>query len=142
MAARPSLLRYSDNSILRARNGAPDEEEIPLRIHLHHSESELGMALGAHVTRHPLALDHARGVGARADRAGLPVAGIAVGRRTATEVVAMHHALEATTLGRAGHLDQLTRGEDIHLHFGAGGRRIAIDREDPQHLGCRLEPGL
>src|SRR5882724_5104869 len=109
MAARPSLFRDGDDSVLRARNGAPNEQEIPHRIHLHDLESELGMALGPHMARHPLPLDHPRRIGAWTDRARLPVPGVAVGGRATAEMVAVHYPLESPALGGAGDLHQLAR---------------------------------
>src|SRR5512135_588651 len=142
MAAPSSLLRHGDDPVPGARDGAADEEQVPLGVHFHHREPELGVARRAHVARHPLALDHARRVGARADRAGLPVPGIAVGGRAAAEVVAVHHALESPALGRAGDLHQLARAEDVHLHFRPRGRRLAVDAEDAEHAGRPVEARL
>src|SRR4051812_43671410 len=107
MATRPSLLGHDNDAVLGSGNGAADEEEIPLRVYAHHPKPDLRVTLGAHVARHPLALDHSRRVGAWADRARLPVAGIAVRGRTTAEMVAVHHALEPASLGGAGDLDQL-----------------------------------
>ena len=45
MAARASLLGHGDDPVLGARDGAPDEQEIPLGVHLDHGEAELGVAL-------------------------------------------------------------------------------------------------
>src|SRR5919107_2503131 len=98
MAAPASLLGDGDDAVLGAWNGAADEQEIALGVHLDHRESELGVPLGAHVPGHPLALDDARRVGARADRARLPVPCVAVRGRSATEAVAVDHALEAAAL--------------------------------------------
>src|SRR6478672_8495787 len=140
MTARPSLLGHGDDAVLRARNRAPDEQQVALGVHPHDGETQLGVALGAVVTRHPLPLDDARGVGARPDRARLPVPGVAVRGRSAAEPVAVHHALESAALGRAGDLHQLARREDVHLHLGARGRGIALVREFPDDGRCRLEP--
>src|SRR5918995_4324910 len=99
MTARSSLLRHGDDPVLRARDRAPDEQQIALGVHLHHGEAQLGVAGSAHVARHPLALDDSRRVGARADRAGLPVSGVAVRGRTTTKAIALHDALKSPTLG-------------------------------------------
>src|SRR4051812_46727730 len=117
MAAPASLLGHGDDPVPGTRNGAAYEQEIALRIHLHHGEPELGMPLGPHVAGHPLAFDDARRVGARADRARLPVPRVAVRGRSAAEAMAVHHALEAPALGGAGDLDPLAGGEDVHLHL-------------------------
>src|SRR2546425_11613900 len=124
MAARASLLGHGDDPVPGARNGAPYEQEVALRIHLDHGEPELGVPLGPHVARHPLAFDDARRVGAWADGAGLPVARVAVGPGAAAEAVPVHHALEAATLGGAGDLDPLAGGEDVDLDLRARHRRL------------------
>src|SRR5256885_9328230 len=54
-----------------------------------HPEAELGEAACAHVARHPLALDDARRVGARGDRARLAVPRVAVRLGPAAEVMAV-----------------------------------------------------
>src|ERR1043165_1650867 len=125
MAAAPSLLGDGHDAVLRAGNRAPHEEQVALGVDADHPEAELGVAPGAHVARHPLALDDPRRIGARADRARLPVPGVAVGGRPAAGAVAVHDALEALSLGAAGHLDQLTRREDLHRPFGAGSEALA-----------------
>src|SRR5712692_807412 len=142
MAAPSSLLGHGDDPVLGARDGAAHEQQVSLGVHLHHRKPELGVPLRAHVAGHALALDHAGRVRARADGAGLPVPGVAVARRAAAEVVAVYHALEPATLGRAGDLHQLARAEDVHLHLGARRRGLAAHREDAQHSRCRVESGL
>src|SRR5215211_4144435 len=101
MTAGSSLLRHGDDAILGTRDGAADEQEIPLGVDPDDRESQLGVALRAHVPGHPFALDDARRVGARADRARLPVPGVAMAGRTAAEAVAVHHPLEPAALGGA-----------------------------------------
>src|SRR4051812_23289939 len=113
MAARPSLFCNRHDAVLRPRNSAPDEQKIPLSIHLHDAEAQLGVPLGTHVTRHPLSLDDTRRVGAGANGAGLPVPRVTVTGRTTAEPVALDDALETTALRRSCHLYQLARGEDI-----------------------------
>src|SRR3954453_22354505 len=115
MAAPASLLGHGDDPVPGTGNGAADEQEGALGVHLDHGEPQLGMALGAHVARHPLALDDAGRVGARADRARLPVPRVAVARRPAAEPVAVDDALEAAAFRGPGDLDPLTGGEDVHL---------------------------
>src|SRR5947207_6445731 len=135
MAAGSSLLRHGDDAVLGAWDGTADEEQIALGVDLDHRESELGVALGTHVAGHPLALDDARRVGARADRARLPVPGVAVAGRTAAETVAVHYALEPAALGGAGDLHQLPGGEDVDLDLRARSRRLAVrGGKHPQHL--------
>src|SRR5918998_5967792 len=108
MAARPSLFSDGDDAVLRAGNGAANEEQITLGIYPDDPETDLGVAFRAHVARHPLSLDDPGGIGARADRARLPVPGVAVGGRAAAEPMTVHDALESAALGGAGHLDQLS----------------------------------
>src|SRR5215207_2785186 len=139
MTARSSLLVHGDDAVLRARDGAPDEQQIPLGVDLDHRQPELGVAYRALVARHALPLDDARRIGARADGTRLPVPRVAVRCRTAAEAVAVHHALEAAPLRGARHLDQLAGREDVDLDLGARGRRIAVDRELPDDLGRRVE---
>src|SRR2546426_15406 len=78
MATAPSLLADREEPVHRTRHRAAHEQEIPLRVHLHDPQAQLGEAPRAHMARHALSLDDARGVGARGDRAGLAVARVAV----------------------------------------------------------------
>src|SRR5688500_7071862 len=142
MATRASLLRDRHDAVLGSGNGAPHEQKIPLRVDLDHAETQLGVPLGAHVARHPLAFDDPGRVGTRADRAGLAVAGIAVGGGTAAEAMAMHHTLKAAALRRAGDLHQLARSEDVHLDLCARRRCVAVDGKDAQDLGRHVQPRL
>src|SRR5215210_4700194 len=142
MAARPSLFCHSHNAVFRSRDGALHEQEIPLRVHSHDPQSQLGMTLGAHVPWHPLPLDDAGWIGTRADRAWLPVAGVAVGCRASAEVIPVNHALEASALGGAGDFHQLARGEDVYFHLGSSRRSLTVDGEHPQDLRRRLETRL
>src|SRR3989475_3083 len=112
MAAPPSLLADREQAVHRARHRAPHEQEIPLGVHLHDPQAELGEAPRAHMAPHALALDDARRVGAGRDRARLAVARVAVRLRPAREVVAVHHALEAAPLRHARDLYSLARLED------------------------------
>src|SRR5262249_22701676 len=109
MAARASLLGQRDDAVPRTRNSSAHEKRVALGVDLHDSEPQLGVSLGSLVPRHALALDDSRRVGARTDRARLPVASVAVGGGTTAESVAVHYTLEAATLGRAGPLHQLAR---------------------------------
>src|SRR5687768_7257411 len=99
MAAGSSLLGDRHDAVLRSRNSAPNEQQVPLRVHLDHAQPKLGVTLGPHVTGHPLSLNDTRRVGARADRARFPVPGVAVGGWTAAEMVAVHDALKSPALG-------------------------------------------
>src|SRR4051812_33592291 len=103
MAGRASLLVLAnrDQAVHRTGNRAAHEQEIALGVHLHDAQADLGEVAGAHVPRHPLAFDDARRVGSRRDRAGLAVPRVAVGLRTAGEMMAVHHTLKAAALGNA-----------------------------------------
>src|SRR2546428_13651241 len=112
MAAPPSLLADREQAVHRARHRAPHEQEIPLGVHLHDPQAELGEAPRAHMARHALALDDARRVGAGRDRARLAVARVAVRLRPAREVVAGHPRPEAAPLRAAPDPYSLARPED------------------------------
>src|SRR5918995_2149984 len=142
MAARPSLFSDRHDAVLRARDGAADEEQVALGVDADYPETHLGVALRAHVARHALSFDDPGGIRAGADRAGLPMPGVAVGCRTAAESVPVYHTLKSAALGCAGHLDQLAGSEDVHLHLGAGGRCLAVDGEAPKHLGAVSRPAF
>src|SRR5690242_3128442 len=115
MATPASLFCYRDDAVLRAWNRTPDKEQVALGVHPHDPKADFSVAFRAHVAGHPLSLDDAGRIGARTDGAGLAVAGIAVGCRTAAEAVAMHYSLKSTPLRRAGHLDQLAGSKDVDL---------------------------
>src|SRR5216117_908629 len=116
MAAPACLLADGEQAVRRPRHRAAHEQQIPLRVHLHNLEPQLGEALRAHVSRHPLPLDDARRVRARRDRPGLAVPRVAVGLGAAGEVVAVHDALEAPALGHPRDFHGLARLEDRHRH--------------------------
>src|SRR5262249_48103805 len=84
-------------------------------------------ALVAEVTRHTLALDDARRVGARSDGAGTTVLRVAVRVGTAAGLVALDDALEAAALRRAGDLDRVADGEHVDLHEVADVVRRDLD---------------
>src|ERR671910_3818593 len=106
MAARSSLFCNRHDSVLGARDGASYEQKVPLRVYFDDTEAQLGVPFRTHVTGHPLALDDARRIGARADRARLPVPRVAVRRGTTAETIAVHHALESSALSGPGDLHQ------------------------------------
>src|SRR5689334_4236219 len=99
MAAPSCLLGDRHDAVPGAGNRAPHEEKVAFGVHLDHPKAELSVALRALMTGHLLALDDARRIGAGADGAGLPVPGVAVGRRSATEAMAVDDTLESATLG-------------------------------------------
>src|SRR5437868_15185362 len=99
MAARTSLLADAEESIHGARHGAPDEQQVSLDVHSHDPQAELRKTARAHVPRHPLPLDDARGVRPRRDRAGLAVTRVAVGLGGPARLVAMDPVRKAPPLG-------------------------------------------
>ena len=74
-----------------------------------------GCAARHRSARHLLALDDARRIRAGSDRARPAMLRVAVRVRTAAEAPALHHALEAATLRRAGHLHRARRREDADV---------------------------
>src|SRR5690349_7379571 len=142
MATRPSLLCNRHDAVLGPGDGPADKQQVPVCIDPDHPETNLGVPLGTHVTRHALALDDTGGVGTGTDRPRLPMTSVAVRRRTTTEAVSMNDTLKSATLGGAGHLDQLSRCENVDFDFRAGRRRLSVDAEAAEHLGRRLETGL
>src|SRR5690606_5320794 len=89
----------------------------------------------AHMSRHPLALDDSRRVGAGADRARSSVDPRRAVRCTSTaETVALDHALEATALRAPGDLDARSNLKRVHSDLVAdGGRRSLTKRKLPQN---------
>src|SRR5262249_19256999 len=102
------------------------------------------------VARHPLALDDARRIRARSDRAGTAVLRVAVRVRTAAGAVALHDALEAVSPRRAGDFHRVADGEHVDLHQVAdvvrGDLRLRVARliepNAAQHAWRRLESRL
>src|SRR5919107_2260582 len=117
MAARSSLFCHRYDPVPRSGDSSLDEEEVAIGVHPNHSQTHLGMPLRAHVARHPLPFDDAGRIGAGTDGAGLPVTRVAVRRRAAAKAVAVNDALKAAPLRGTSNLDQLARGEDVHLQF-------------------------
>src|SRR2546422_1645876 len=107
MTARPSLFAHPEEPVHRARHRATEKQQVPLGVHFHDPESQLGEVARPHVPGHALPFDDARRIGTGGDRAGLPMPGIAVRLGAAAEVMAVHHALEAATLGYPPELEAL-----------------------------------
>src|SRR5262249_44460557 len=127
-----------------------DVDQVALGVDLLDAEVSLCVSLVAIVTRHALALDDARRIGARADRARTAMFRVAVRVRTAAGAVALHDALEAVSPRRAGDLHRVAHGEDVALHEVADVVRRDLRFRVPrlvephrsQHARRRLEPGL
>src|SRR6056297_2876751 len=104
---------HDDDAAGGAGNRALDEQHVALGVGLDDLEVLGGDLLVAHVARHPLALEHPRREGARADGAGLAVAlVVTVRRRLAGEVVTLHHTGEALAPAGAGDVDERA-GRDL-----------------------------
>src|SRR5207247_7960076 len=74
-------------TLFRSRHSAAQKQQVPLGVHFHDAESQLGEVARPHVPGHALPLDDARRIGTGGDRARLPVPGIAVRLGAATEVI-------------------------------------------------------
>ena len=96
-----------DDAVLRARDGALDEQQVLLRLDRVHGEPDLRDALAAHPAGHADALEDARGRRRGADRARLADVVRAVRDRAAAEVVALDRAGEALADADAGDLDRV-----------------------------------
>src|SRR3954464_13085757 len=107
------------DAVARAGDRAADEQQVLGHPHVDDRQPALGHALGAHLARAADALEHARGCGRGADRAGRAHVVRAVAGRAAREVVAPDRALEALALADARDLDLLAGRE------GVGGHRVA-----------------
>src|ERR1043166_7593003 len=110
MASAP--LENVDEAVRRAGDRTPDEQNVLLGVHTGDHEILDGERLAAHATRQPLALDDARRIGRRADRARLATHRRAVRRRAGREAVALEHARESATLRHALDVDVLALLED------------------------------
>src|SRR4029077_6911463 len=97
--------------------------------------------------RHPLPFDNSRRVGSRSDRPGLPVPRVAVGFRTAAEIMAVQDGLGPAGVAGTGDFHEVAGGED---RYGYGvtrlGRLFALrrssDREALEHPRRGLEARL
>src|SRR5262249_41146056 len=98
MTAPPALLPNRHVAVGRPRYGAAHEQQVAIGIHADDRQAQLGEVAVAHVARHPLALDDARRIGPRSDRARLAVTRVAVGRRSSTEMIPVHDPLEPFAL--------------------------------------------
>src|SRR3954453_16639407 len=99
--------------VARPGGRAADEQQVVVHADVDDGQAALGDALGAHVARAANALEHARGRGARADRARRAHVVRAVARGPAAELVALDRALEALALADAGDLDLLAGRERV-----------------------------
>src|SRR5437867_10964568 len=98
MAARASLFAHGEEAVHRPRHRATEKQQVPLGVHLHDTEPQLGEVARPHVLGHALPLDDARRIGARRDRTGLPVPRITLRLGLAAQVIAVAYASEPPTL--------------------------------------------
>src|SRR2546427_2051112 len=142
MTARASLFTHGEEAIHRPRHRATQKQQVPLGVHFHDAEPQLGEVARPHVPGHALPLDDTRRIGARRDRAGLAMPRIAVGFGAAAEVMAVHHALEPATLGHARDLDAVAGGEDRDGDCFARLWSLPTNRKTLEHPRCGYEPCL
>src|SRR3954466_3521491 len=103
MSSRASaLLADEHDPVGRTGDRPADVDQIALGIDLLDPKVRLRVPLIAVLPRHRLALDDARRIGARPDGTRTAVLRVAVRVRSTTGLVALHDALEATALRRAG----------------------------------------
>src|SRR5437588_3534096 len=117
------LLSDLDEGVLGARNGALDEQEVPLGVDLVDDEPDLRHPFAAHPAGHLHPLEHARGSRRRADRARLADVVGAVRLRPAMEVVALDRPGEALPVRDPADLHLLARLEDLDRHVLADDER-------------------
>src|SRR5690606_6278682 len=121
-------LADEDQTVARSRNGTTDVDQVAFGVHALDAQIAHGLLCRAHLTRHLLALDHARRVRARPERARIALLRVTVARRPAAEPVTLDHTLEATALRRAGHPDAVALLELIDLQLLT--QLVALDRVD------------
>src|SRR5262249_35749394 len=116
------LLPHLDERVLRAGDGALDQQEAVLGVHVVDHEPDLRDALAAEAAGHLDAFEDARGSRRRADRARLADVVRAVRLRAAVEPVALDRAGEALADRDAGHLDRVAGLERLDGHGLADGQ--------------------
>src|SRR5262249_16194946 len=124
-------LEYEDEAVRRTGDRSPDEQHVLLGVHACDHEVLGGERLAAHATRQALALDDARGVGGRTDRARL-----ASHRRTVPGVA----ALEAMAFDDAGEAAPLR--DPLHVHVLALLEHRRVQRLPERVRGDVRDPEL
>src|SRR5262245_52342483 len=89
----------------RPRNSASDQQQVLFRIDLHNAQIPDRVALNAHVTGHPSALNDARRVSRRANGARSAEEHRTTDRETASEAVADNEPGEAAPFAHANHVN-------------------------------------
>src|SRR5262245_41688695 len=111
-----ALLTDLHDRVLRAGNGALDEQKVVLGVDFLDGQTNLGDALAAEPAGHADPLEHARGGRGSADRAWLPDVVGAVGLGAAAEVVPLDRAREPLADRDAGDLHVVAGLEGFHGH--------------------------
>src|SRR5437763_6790480 len=140
LGAATLLLANLDDAVLRPRNRALHEQEVPLCVDAAHREADLRDVLAAEAARHLLALEDARRRRRSADRARLADVVRSVARRPAVESVALDRAREPLADPDARDLHALARLEGLDRHGLADrelGRPAELD-EVPVRRGLAL----
>src|SRR5690554_3163477 len=139
----PSHLADEDQAVTCARYRTADVDQVALGIDLLDAQVQHGLLRGAHLPRQLLALDHARRVRARPERARVALERVTVRCRPAREAVPLHDALETAPLRVAGDPDLVARRELLDRQrltdLIAFGR---VHAELAQQRRCRLQARL
>src|SRR5688572_233562 len=143
------LLLHEHDAVSRTGNRATDVNQVALRIDTLDAQVRLCVALVAVLSRHLLALDDTRGIGARSNRAGTAMLRVAVRVRSAVEAVTLDDALKAAAFRRAGDFHLIARRKD------SDGDRVAevvgrdfsvlrgiVEPEAAKNCRCRRESGF
>src|SRR5262249_9694031 len=126
------LLPHFDVGVLRAGDGALDEQQIALPVHVVNDEPDLRHALTPEAAGHAHALEDARRRRRRADRSRLADVVRAVRRRPAVELVPLDRSGKALAVRDAGDLHLLARLERLDGDVLADDERaLAAQLEQP-----------
>src|SRR5579859_2718641 len=144
------LLADDDDPVHGTSDRAADVDQMTLGVDLLDAEMRLRVVLGAEVAGHALALDDARGIGARANRARTTMLGVTVRVRTAAGLVPLHDALEAAAFAGARDLHRLADFEDVDAEGVAElergdlelGVAFAVEAHAAHDAGRRVETRL
>src|SRR5881396_3749641 len=93
-----ALLAHEHEAVRRTGDRAAYVYKVALSIHALNAQADRRVALRTHMSRHLLALDDARRIGARTDGTRFAMPRVAVRVRSAVEAVTLHDALETATL--------------------------------------------
>src|SRR3954451_7998341 len=109
---------HDHEAVASTRNSAADVEQVVLGVHFGDAEILDGDLVAAHPAAHAHAFHDTRRESGGADRAGSAVEHRAVRGAAASEVMTLHHALEAFALRLADDVDRVGRLEDVGMHAG------------------------